>query len=152
MQQLTILHRFSSSPNKSIIIFLWTKRTSYNNKKNTIIFIIYLWYFIFIIIVIISKTCKTGPSRKNKVVYKLLSQPHKQPRHAKLKKTRLREATNGWLHSRSHPAFRCQTQCREGSNIRTWAGRKHLANLDVLHLETSNSNGWAAASARYFEL
>ena len=27
------------------------------------------------------------------------------------------------------------------------SGRKHLANWDVLHLDTSNSNGWAAASA-----
>ena len=29
----------------------------------------------------------------------------------------LREAANGWLHSWTHPAFRCQTQCREGHSI-----------------------------------
>ena len=28
---------------------------------------------------------------------------------------------------------------------RVWAGRKHFANWDVLHLDTSNSNGLAAA-------
>ena len=33
-------------------------------------------------------------------------------------------------------------------HIRTWAGRKGPANLDVLHLDTSNSNRSAAAAAR----
>ena len=33
-------------------------------------------------------------------------------------------------------------------HIRTWAGRKHFANWDVLHLDPSNSNGWAAAAVR----
>ena len=42
---------------------------------------------------------------KNRVVYKLLSQPHKNLRHGKLKKTQLREATNGWLHPWTHPYF-----------------------------------------------
>ena len=31
--------------------------------------------------------------------------------HEKLKNMQLREATNGWLPSWTHPAFRCQTQC-----------------------------------------
>ena len=35
----------------------------------------------------------------HKVVYKCLSQPHRQLRHGKLKKTQLREETNGPLHS-----------------------------------------------------
>ena len=39
-----------------------------------------------IIIIIIIKTSITGPSWKNKIVYKLLSQPHKHLRHRKLKK------------------------------------------------------------------
>ena len=67
-----------------------------------------------IIIIIIIKTSSTGPSRKNHVVYKLLSQPQKHLRNGKLKKTQLKEATNGWLYSWIHPAFRFQTQCREG--------------------------------------
>ena len=53
-------------------------------------------------------------NRQNKVVCKLLSQPHKHLPHVKLKTTQLREAINGWLHPWTHPAFRCQTQCREG--------------------------------------
>ena len=50
------------------------------------------------IIIIIITTSRTGPSGKNNVVSKLLSQPHKLLRHGKLKKTELREATNGCLH------------------------------------------------------
>ena len=45
------------------------------------------------IIIIIIKTSSTGPSGKDKIVYKLLTQPHKQLHHAKLK-NKLREATN----------------------------------------------------------
>ena len=41
----------------------------------------------------IIKTSSTGPSRKNKVVYKLLPQPHKHLRQGKLK-NKLREATS----------------------------------------------------------
>ena len=41
---------------------------------------------IIIIIIIIIKTSSTGPSGKNKIVYKLLSQPHKHLRHRKLKR------------------------------------------------------------------
>ena len=40
-----------------------------------------------IIISIIIETSRTGPSGKNKVVYKLLLQPHKHLHHRKLKKT-----------------------------------------------------------------
>ena len=46
-------------------------------------------YFLIIII----KTSSTGPPGKNKIVYKLLTQPHKQLQHGKLKNKR-REATN----------------------------------------------------------
>ena len=60
---------------------------------------------IFIIIIIIFKSGRTGPSVKNKVVYKLLSQPHKHQCHGKLKKAQLREATNGWQHPWNHPTF-----------------------------------------------
>ena len=42
---------------------------------------------IIIIAIIIIKTSSTGPSEKNKTVYKLFSQPHKLLRHGKLKKT-----------------------------------------------------------------
>ena len=42
---------------------------------------------LIIIIIIIMKTVSRGPSGKNKIVYKLLSQPHKNLRHGKLKKT-----------------------------------------------------------------
>ena len=51
--------------------------------------IIILLYYWFIII----KTSSTGQSGKNKVVYKLLSQPHKHLRHGKLKKTQIRKTT-----------------------------------------------------------
>ena len=44
-------------------------------------------------IISIIKTSSTGPSGKNRVVYKLISQPHKHLRHGKMKKTQLREAT-----------------------------------------------------------
>ena len=49
----------------------------------------YYYYYYFIII------NKIGSSGKNEIVYKLLSQPHKHLRHGKLRKTQLREATNG---------------------------------------------------------
>ena len=55
---------------------------------------ILLLLFIIIIIIII-KTTGTGLIGENKVVYKLLSQPHKQMSHGKLEKTQLSEATNG---------------------------------------------------------
>ena len=35
-----------------------------------------------------------------------------------------------------------------GNIIKHWAGSKDLANFDVLHLDTSNSNGWTATAAR----
>ena len=65
-------------------------------------------------------------------------------RHGKLKKTQLREATNGWLHPWIHLAFRCQTKCRKVILHSNLSRRKYLANWDVLHHDTSNSNGWAA--------
>ena len=48
---------------------------------------------VVIIIIIIIKTSSTGPIGKNKIVHKLLTQPHKHLRHGKTKK-QLREATN----------------------------------------------------------
>ena len=69
---------------------------------------------IFIIIIIIIIIISTGSSGKNKIAYKLLAQPHKHLRQGKLKKTQLGEATDGWPYPWTHPAFRCQTQCREG--------------------------------------
>ena len=47
-------------------------------------------------------------SGKNNNVYKLISQPHKNLRHGKLKKTQLKVATNCSLHTWNHPAFRYQ--------------------------------------------
>ena len=49
-----------------------------------------------IIIIIIIKTSSTGTSGKYKVIYKVLSKPNKHLHLGKLKKTQLREATNGW--------------------------------------------------------
>ena len=51
---------------------------------------------IIIIVIIIIKTSSTGQSEKNKIVYKLLTQPHKHLHHRKLK-NKLGEATNDWL-------------------------------------------------------
>ena len=62
------------------------------------------------------KTSRKGPSLKNRVVNKLLSQPHKHLCHGKLNKTQLREATNSRLHPWTHPAFGCETHCREGQS------------------------------------
>ena len=66
-----------------------------------------------IIIIVIIKTSRTGRGGKTKIVYKLLSQPHKHLRHGKLK-NKLREATNDWLLPQTHLTFLCQTQYREG--------------------------------------
>ena len=51
---------------------------------------------IIIIIIIIIKTSSTVPSEKNKIVYKLLTQPNKHLHRENLK-NKLREATNDWL-------------------------------------------------------
>ena len=51
-----------------------------------------------IISFIIIQTSSTSPNLKNKIIYKLLSQPHKHLRHRKLNKILIMEATNGWLH------------------------------------------------------
>ena len=52
------------------------------------------WKIIKIIIII--KTSSTGQRVKNKIVYKLLTQPHKHLHHEK-QKNKLREETNDWL-------------------------------------------------------
>ena len=67
---------------------------------------------IFISIIII-KTSSSDPSGKNKIVYKLLMQPHKHLLHGNTE-NKLMEATNDWLLPETHLTFRCQTQCREG--------------------------------------
>ena len=51
-----------------------------------------LKFTLTIVIIINIKTSSPGPSWKNKIVYKLISQPHKHLCNRKLKK--LREATN----------------------------------------------------------
>ena len=47
-------------------------------------------------IIIIIKTSSTGPSGKNEIVYKLLTQPLKHQHHGNLK-SKLREANNDCL-------------------------------------------------------
>ena len=64
-------------------------------KKNDKIVVVINWLLVTLVIIIIIKTSSTGHSGENKVVYKLLSQPHKHLRHGKQKKTQLREATKG---------------------------------------------------------
>ena len=56
---------------------------------------------IIIIIIVIIKTSSTGTRGKNKIAYKLLSQPHKHLRHGKLK-NKDTEATNDWLLALAH--------------------------------------------------
>ena len=89
-------------------------------------------------IIIIIKTSNTGPSRKNEVVHKLLPQRLKHLSHWKLNKTKLGEATNGWLHPWTHPAFRCQTHCWE--NHSTFepepAGKIYQGTFNTLILQT----------------
>ena len=70
----------------------------------------------------IMKTSSTDPSGKNKIVYELLSQPHRQrcrgclwgfPHlcRGKLKKTT--QGSNPRLTAPINPTFQCQTQCRK---------------------------------------
>ena len=56
-------------------------------------------------------------------------------------KTELGEATNGWLLPLIKPLQRSGVKRSVGKfNIRSWVGKKHLANCYVLHLDNSNSN------------
>ena len=106
---------------------------------------------IIIIIIIISRS--TGPSGKNKVVYKLLSQPHKHLRYGKLNKTKLMEATYGWLRLWTHPAFRCQTQCREGHSTFEPGPTGNTLKIGRFYkLILQNFNGWATAAQVYLTL
>ena len=91
-------------------------------------------------VIIIIKTSRTGPRGKNKIVYKLPSQPHHHPRHGNLKKH----------NSGKRPTVDCTLKTIQHSDVkhsvgksflRAGAGTKHLVNWDVLHLDTSNSNG-----------
>ena len=128
------------------------ERMYFNDKCSSVILMLCTmdkakldWTKIKIFITIIIKSSSTGQSRKNYIDYKLLSQPHKNLRHRKLK-NKLMEATNDWLLPQIQLTFQHQTQCR-GHSSHDWAGRKHLTNWDVRCLDTSNSNGWAAAAA-----
>ena len=70
---------------------------SYNLVTYNIFFCFKIWHwFTIIIIIFIIKTSSTGQSGKNKIVYKLLSQPNKNLRHGKLR-NKLTKATNDWL-------------------------------------------------------
>ena len=66
--------------------------------------------------------------------------------HGKLKKIQLREATNGWLHSWTHPTLRCATQRWEGHSTferEMWAVYNNsLLNLyhRILYYPTSEGN------------
>ena len=56
-------------------------------------------------------------------------------------------------HSEKQSAIDCTLKPIKRSGVKhsvgkVWVGRKHLANYDVLHLDTSNSSGRAAAAAR----
>ena len=63
--------------------------------------------------IIIIKTSSTGSSGKNKIVYKLLLQPHKHQLHGKLKNTT--QGTNQRLTSPLNPSnVPVSTQCGEG--------------------------------------
>ena len=53
-----------------------------------------------LIMIIIIKTSSTGPSRKKKIVSKLLSQPHKHLRHRKLNNTT--DGATDWLQFVKH--------------------------------------------------
>ena len=104
---------------------------------------------------IIIKTSSTDPSGKNKVVYKLLSQPHKHLRHGKLKKAQLREATNGWLHpwTAPVPVFDCTRSGVKHSvgKVIPQSNQSRQERPSILGRSTPsyfNSSGWAAAAAR----
>ena len=113
------------------------------------IYYIYIWYsyIIFILLSLLLKSAAKAREGKNRVVSKFLSQPHKHP------------TENWWKHnSGKQLTVDCTVEPiqRSGANhsvgkvihIRTWAGRKYLPNWIVLHLDTSNSNGWAPVAVR----
>ena len=70
----------------------------------------------------------------------MLSQPHKHLPHG------CNQRLIGPLNPSS--VLVSHTVYVRSCHIRTWAGRKDLANWEVIHLDTSNSNGWAATAAR----
>ena len=89
---------------------------------------------------IIIKTSSTGPSGKNKIVHKLLSQPHK---HLTTENWRApTQGSNQRLTAPLNPSSIPVSNTVLGRSFhnRTWAGKKALSNCDVLHLDTSNSN------------
>ena len=74
---------------------------------------------------------------KNKVVYKLLPQPASpktEENTTQGKNQRLPAPLNPFSVTVSN------TVNGRSFHIRTWGGIKHVANWDVLHLDTSNSN------------
>ena len=105
-----------------------------------------------IIIIIIIKTSSTGQGGKTKLLYKLLSQPHKHLRHEKQKKTQLRETTYAWLRPWTHPAFQYQIQCNEGHSTFEPGQAENTLQIGRSTPDTSNSNVWATAAARDVEL
>ena len=94
-----------------------------------------------IIIIIITKTSSTGPSLKNKVVYKCFRN------HTSTCTTENRTKHN----SGKKPTINCTLEPSQRSSIKhsvgkvipqlNWASMKHIANWDVLNLDISNSNG-----------
>ena len=75
-----------------------------------------------------------------KFVYKLLTKPHKHLHHRKQKnKLEKNKRLTAPLNTSKVPVS--NTVLGRSFHTRVWAGRKHRANWDVLHLDTSNSNG-----------
>ena len=99
---------------------------------------------IIIIFVIMIMTTSSFSSGKNKTVYKMLSQLHKHLGGRKLKKN----SANQRLTAPWNPSNVPVSNMVKGMafHMWVWEGRKHLANWDNLHLDTSNSNRWAAAA------
>ena len=85
---------------------------------------------------------------EKKVIHKLLTQLHTRLRHGKIEK--YTQGGNQRLTAPLNPSNVPVPNTAQGrsSHTRVWAGKKHLANWDVLHLDTTNSNGWAVAAAR----
>ena len=96
----------------------------------------------YLMLINIMKTNSKGASGKNRIVYKLRSQPHKHQRHGKVKKSTAQRSNQQFTASLNPSSVPVPKTVYEKSfHVRTWAGMRYLANWDVLHLDTSNSNG-----------
>ena len=80
-------------------------------------------FSVFTRVIIIIKTSSTGPSWKNKIVYKLLTQPHKHLRHGKTEK-QTQERIQRLTAPLKPYKFRGQTQCIGKVIIYTSLGRQ----------------------------